>query len=128
MRIEKDPYFLQISKSNTEVCLIIQNCKHGCEPEIVQKKSKQKTTQESKQKQFHIHNHFCNFYKTRKSRLSCIGNSEENIDLSRIYLAVSLFDLCQNEKLSDIKPPFIVDLQNRKKSATDSISGFSKTR
>ena len=85
---EKDPYFLQISKINTEVCLIIQNCKHGCEPEIVQKKSKQKTTQESKQKHFYVHNHVSNSYKTHKSTLLYIGISEENIDLSCIYLAV----------------------------------------
>ena len=45
-------------------------------------------TQESKQKQFHIHNHVCNSYKMHKSTLFCIENSEENIDLSCIYLAV----------------------------------------
>ena len=41
-------------------------------------------TQESKQKQFHVHKS----YKTCKSTLLCIGNSQENIDLSRIYSAV----------------------------------------
>ena len=51
------------------------------------KKIKTKT-QESKQKQFHVHNHVRNSYKTCKSTLLCIGNSEENIDLSCIYLAV----------------------------------------
>ena len=55
---------------------------------LFKKESKQKMTQESKQKQFHVHNHVRNSYKTRKSTLSWIGNSEENIDLSRIYLAV----------------------------------------
>ena len=55
-----------------------KSCEHGCEPEIVQKKSKQKMTQESKQKQFQVHNHVCNSYKTCKSTLLCIGNSEEN--------------------------------------------------
>ena len=30
-------------------------------------------------------------YKTRESTLYCIGNSEENIDLSVIYLAVTTF-------------------------------------
>ena len=68
--------------------MFCKSCEHGWEPEIAQKKSKQKTTQESKQKQFHVHNYFGNSYKTHKSTLSCIGNSEENIDLSIIYLAV----------------------------------------
>ena len=40
-KYETDPYFLQIFQSNTTVCLIIyvfcKSCKHGCEPEIVQK-------------------------------------------------------------------------------------------
>ena len=45
-------------------------------------------TQESKQKQFQVHNHVGNSYKTRKSTLLRIGNSEEKVDLSRIYLAV----------------------------------------
>ena len=45
-------------------------------------------TQESKQKQFQVHNHVGNSYKTRKSTLLRIGNSEEKLDLSRIYLAV----------------------------------------
>ena len=48
---ETNPYFLQIFQSNTTVCLIIyvfcKSCKHGCEPEIVQK-IKTKKTQESK--------------------------------------------------------------------------------
>ena len=34
--------------------------------------------------QFHVHRS----YKTRESTMSCIGNFEENIDLSHIYLAV----------------------------------------
>ena len=34
--------------------------------------------------QFHVHKS----YKMRESKLSCIGNFEENIDLSRIHLAV----------------------------------------
>ena len=38
----------------------------------------------SKQKQFHGHKS----YKTRESTLSCIGNFEENMDLSRTDLAV----------------------------------------
>ena len=49
----------------------------------VLKKSKPKTAQESKQKQFHVRKS----YKTHESTLPCIGNSEENIDLSCIYLA-----------------------------------------
>ena len=67
-----------------------KSCEHGCEPDIVQKEIKTKMTHESKQKQFHVHNHICNPYKTCKSTLSRIGNSEENIDLSRIYLSVQL--------------------------------------
>jgi hypothetical protein len=65
-----------------------EGCEHGCKPEIVQKRSKQKTTQGSKQKQFNIHNHVRSSYKTLKTTLLCIENSEENIDLSCIYLAV----------------------------------------
>ena len=38
----------------------------------------------SKQKQLHVRKS----YKTHKSPLPCIGNYEENIDLSRIHLAV----------------------------------------
>ena len=34
--------------------------------------------------QFHV----CKSYKTRESTLSCIGNFEENVDLSHIHLAV----------------------------------------
>ena len=43
-----------------------------------------KTTQESKQKQFHVPKS----YKTRKLILLCIGNSEENIDRIHLELAV----------------------------------------
>ena len=68
--------------------MFCKSFEHSREPDIAQKKSKQKTTHESKQKQFHIHNHFCNSYKMHKYTLSYNGNSEENIDLSRIYLAV----------------------------------------
>jgi translation elongation factor EF-1alpha len=85
---QTDLYFLQIFKSNTTVCLIIYAFCKSCEFEIVQKKLKQKTTQESKQKQFQVHNHVRKSYKMRKSTLLCIGNLEENIYLSRIYLAV----------------------------------------
>ena len=49
---ETDPYFLQFFQSNTTVYLIIyvfcKICVQECEPEIVLKKSKQKTDQENK--------------------------------------------------------------------------------
>jgi NRPS condensation-like uncharacterized protein len=38
--------------------------------------------------QFHIHQS----YKTRESTLSCIGHIDENIDLSRIDLAVATWE------------------------------------
>jgi hypothetical protein len=44
-------------------------------------KKNQNKTQESKQKQFYVHNNVRNAYKMRKSTLPCIGNSEKNIDL-----------------------------------------------
>ena len=36
--------------------------------------------------QFHVHRS----YKTRESTMSCIGNFEENIDLSHIHLPVAV--------------------------------------
>ena len=54
-------------------------------------KNQNKKHQESKQKQFQVHNHVCNSYKTGKSTSLCIGNLEENIDLSRIHLAVQYY-------------------------------------
>ena len=59
-------------------------CK-SCEPENVLKYSKQKTTHKSKQKQFQVRKS----YKTCESTLSCVGNSEENINRSGSHLAVS---------------------------------------
>ena len=44
--------------------------------------------------QFHVHRS----YKTCESTMSCIGNFEENIDLSNIHLAV--IDLSANFKFS----------------------------
>ena len=41
-----------------------------------------------KTKQFHVQCSVHKSYKTRKWTSSCIGNFEENMDLSRIYLAV----------------------------------------
>ena len=38
--------------------------------------------------QFHV----CKSYKTRELTLSCIGNFEENINLSHIHLAVEVKD------------------------------------
>ena len=96
-----DPYFPQFFQSKTTVCLIInvfcKICVQEREPEIVPKKSKQKTAQESKQKNFMFTFRFLvhNAYKTRKSTMSWIGNSEENMDLSHIYLAVCMcFPMC----------------------------------
>ena len=49
---ETDPYFPHFFLSNMTVCLIIyvfcKICVQECEPEIVLKKSKQKTDQEDK--------------------------------------------------------------------------------
>ena len=42
--------------------------------------------------QFHVHKS----YKMRESTLSCIGNFEENIDLSHIYLAVPFLEFWQD--------------------------------
>ena len=39
---------------------------------------------------FFFHVYVRKLYKTRKSTLSCIGNFEENIDLSHIHLAVQV--------------------------------------
>ena len=64
------------------VCLIIHMFYKSCEHEIVF------VLICTLAEQFHD----CKSYKTRESRLSCIGNFEENIDLSRIHLAVTLFN------------------------------------
>ena len=48
------------------IIMFCKGCEHGCEPDTVQKKLKQKMTQGNKQKQFHIHNHDSNSYKTHK--------------------------------------------------------------
>ena len=51
--------------------MFCKSFEHGYEPEIVKKKKKKKKmTQESKQKQFQVHNHARNSYKTCKSTLS----------------------------------------------------------
>ena len=73
------------------VCLIssvfCKSCKPKCESEIVLKELEQKITQKSTWiKQFYVCILVRNSYKTRK--LLCIGNSEENIDMSQIYLPV----------------------------------------
>ena len=86
---ETSPYFLQIFQINAAFCLIIYMFCKCCEPLIVLKKSKQKTTQKSKQKQFHV----CKSYRTPNSTLPCIGNSEENINLYCIHLAVTAVGL-----------------------------------
>ena len=77
-KYETDPYFLYFLQSNTTVCLIIHVFCKSCEPEIVF------VLICTLAEQFQIRKS----YKTRESTLSCIGNFEENIDLSHIYLAV----------------------------------------
>ena len=57
----------------------------SCEPESV-------LLPKSKQKQFQVQIQVHKSYKTRKSTLSCIGNYEENIDLSLIHLTVLRID------------------------------------
>ena len=47
-----------------------------------------KNLQKSKQKQFHVQCSIYKSYKMRKWTTSCIGNFEENMDLSCMYLAV----------------------------------------
>ena len=78
---QTDPYFLQYFQRNTTVCLIIQ-----CFVRVVNLKLFCQFCQyyKSKQKQFHVRKS----YKTRKSTLFCIGNSEENIDRIHLELAV----------------------------------------
>ena len=75
---ETDPYFLHFFQRNTTVCLIIHVFCKSCEPEIVF------ALICTLAEQFHV----CKSYKTRESTLLCIGNFEENMDLSDIYLAV----------------------------------------
>ena len=91
---ETDPYFLQFFQSNTTFCLITHLFCKNYEPEIALKKSKQYTTQENKQKLFQVHKS-C---KRCESTLLCsIGNSEVNIDLSHIYLAVCTSSLLNHK-------------------------------
>ena len=72
---ETDPNFLQFFQSSTTNCLIIHMFCKSCEPESVF------VLICTLSEQFHVHK----YYKTRKSTLSCIGNLEENIDLSHIH-------------------------------------------
>ena len=91
-KYETDPYFLQVFQSNTSVCLIIsgfcKSCEPICEPKITPVLYHLENLQKVKQKQFHVQYSAHKSYKTRKWTFSCIGNFEENMDLSRIYLAV----------------------------------------
>jgi hypothetical protein len=79
---ETDPYFLQFFQSNTTVCLIIHVFCKSCEFEIVF------VLICTLAEQFHVRKS----YKTGESTLSCIGNFEENINLSHIHLAVTCID------------------------------------
>ena len=76
-KYETDPYFLQLFQSNTTFCLIIHVFCKSCEHEIVF------VLICTLAEQFHVRKS----YKMRESTLLCIGNFEENIDLSHIHLA-----------------------------------------
>ena len=75
---ERDPDFLQFFQSNTTVCLIIHVFFKSCESAIVF------VLICTLAEQFHVRKS----YKKCESTLSCIGNFEENINLSHIYLVV----------------------------------------
>ena len=66
------------------VCLIIHMFYKSCEHEIVF------VLICTLAEQFHVRKS----YKTRESTLSCIGNFEENINLSHIYLVVKSKLIC----------------------------------
>ena len=69
------------------VCLIIHLFCKSCEPEIVF------VLICTLAEQFHVHKS----YNTRESTLSCIGNLEENIELSRIDLSVPELKIQQTQ-------------------------------
>jgi len=73
-----DPYFLQFFQSHTTVCSIIPLFCKSCEPEIIF------VLNCTFAEQFHVQKS----YQTYESTLSCIGNFDENIHFSIIYLAV----------------------------------------
>ena len=74
---ETDPYFLKNFQSNRTVCVIVRVENMVVNLKLFKKKSKQKMTQDSKQKQFQVHNHVRNSYKTRKSTLLCIQKKRQ---------------------------------------------------
>ena len=67
------------------ISVFCNSCEPICEPEITPVFWE---STEIKTKQFHVQCSVHKSYKTRKWTSSCIGNFEENMDLSRIYLAV----------------------------------------
>ena len=69
--------------------MFCKSCEPICEPEITPVLYHLENLQKSKQKQFPVQCSVHKSYKTWKWTSSCIGNFEENMDLSRIYLAVS---------------------------------------
>ena len=79
-KYETDPYFLHLFQSITTVCLIIHGFFKSCELEIVF------VLICTLAEQFHV----CKSYKMQESTLLCVGNFEENGDLSHIYLAVQV--------------------------------------
>ena len=65
------------------VWLIIHLFCKDCEPEIIS------VLIFPLAEQFHVHKS----YKTLESTMSCIGNFEENIDLSHFHLAAKMFEI-----------------------------------
>jgi hypothetical protein len=74
-----------------------KSCEPICEPEIVLKNFAA---------DFQANRSLTSAAKMRKETLSCIGNFEENMDLSRIYLAVldCLLIVCLQKVLVGIYP------------------------
>ena len=115
-KYETDPYFLQIFQSNLSVCLIIsvfcKSCEPICEPEITPLLYHLENLQKSKP--FHVQCSVQKSYRIWKWTSSCIGNFEENMDLSRIYLAVlgmyNLASLLKNPVYSKNGQSVIADL------------------
>ena len=84
-KCETGPYFLQYFQCTTMfISVFCKSCKTICKPEITPVLYHLKNLQKSRQKQFHVQ---CSVYKWTSL---CIGNFEEDIDLSRIFLAVQM--------------------------------------
>ena len=98
---ETSPYFLQIFQINAAFCLIIylfcKSYEPKCEPEIFLKNQNKKLPNKVNKTILRLHSG-SKLLQMRKSTLLCIGNSEENINLSCIYLAVSMLFFSPTEK------------------------------